>query len=805
MVNKKKYFILFILILLINNSFSQTINWQPLNEPGSGGAITDIAISPYNSNKVLLAGDVLNASYSLDGGVSWLPTFGFKSNEIAAFTYHPTDSNIIWVGTMSGPYKSIDGGVNWLEKRIGMNPILEFSYSCPIQKILFDPLDVNHLLAFGGNMRNWLSPGAPEWNAVWSSTDGGESWSKTSTIGTITGPGIMNAEYAGNNKIVVAARYQGVFISTDNGVSWSLSNTGLPTTDVLYITVDKNNANVMYVGLNNYLSGGVYQPGGIYKTTDGGNSWVNFSNGLEQTSHSNKNQASYYRSVKIAPTNSNVLYTSNSGWNNSGVYKSLDAGATWVAVLNKNTTNNFPEVAYPQSAPELYAFSIDPTDENVMIGGNWEYVLKTVNGGSTWEDIMSEPVPSAGVNYFKGNGFSGLVAENIEFNPFDSSHSVIQGWDDAKFMQSNDNLQSWQLGGAGNTGMWRHQGGTDVTFGDTDGNTMYCTTGQYGFDGVWKTIDRGNNWTHFSISDFPGASSTKRPLGIHTLPTNTNKAWVVLDNKLYYTTNGGTSWAQVFSALGLNVISEVSDTPNTFYLNSNAGVYKTTDGITFNLMPSSPTKGRKIVCDPNDNNILYVTKWRTDDGNEGLWKYDGTTWSLLKNDYYLYDLAIQPGNSQAIIITTTDHPYHDVMRNSGVWLSIDGGQNWTKQNTGLPMQRVNSIAFNPYEPNQVIIGTGGRGFFKGILILTDLIADEDTQHILLYPNPTKDVITLDLGELRRVKITINDVLGKTMYINKNTGQTMQISMKGFATGVYFLNIQKIDNEQVSLFKIIKID
>ncbi|MCF6351043.1 MAG: T9SS type A sorting domain-containing protein [Flavobacteriaceae bacterium] len=77
--------------------------------------------------------------------------------------------------------------------------------------------------------------------------------------------------------------------------------------------------------------------------------------------------------------------------------------------------------------------------------------------------------------------------------------------------------------------------------------------------------------------------------------------------------------------------------------------------------------------------------------------------------------------------------------------------------------------------------------------------------ILLYPNPTKDVITLDLGELRRVKITINDVLGKTMYINKNTGQTMQISMKGFATGVYFLNIQKIDNEQVSLFKIIKID
>lgn len=134
-------------------TLAQTINWQPLNEPGNGGRITDIAISPIDNNHILIAGDMLGIAYSNDGGTSWQATFGFESYEIGAITFHPSNSQIVWAGTMSGPYKSEDGGQNWEWKRNGMPPINNWSYSCPVEKILFDPSNTNRLLAFGGSKR----------------------------------------------------------------------------------------------------------------------------------------------------------------------------------------------------------------------------------------------------------------------------------------------------------------------------------------------------------------------------------------------------------------------------------------------------------------------------------------------------------------------------------------------------------------------------------------------------------------------------------------------------------------------------
>lgn len=126
---------------------------------------------------------------SYNSGASWQATFGFKSYEMADLTYHPTDSNIVWIGSMSGPYKSIDGGKNWIEKRKGMSPTSGSNYSIPIQKVLFDPSNNNKLLAVSGSHRGWTSPGASEWGSVWQSTDGGENCIKKSAIGSGEGPG----------------------------------------------------------------------------------------------------------------------------------------------------------------------------------------------------------------------------------------------------------------------------------------------------------------------------------------------------------------------------------------------------------------------------------------------------------------------------------------------------------------------------------------------------------------------------------------------------------------------------------------
>ena len=90
-----------------------SITWTPLREPGSGGRLTSMAVSPHDSMHVLLGGDMLGIGVSFDRGDSWQATFGLLNWEIADFTFHPSKSNVVWAATMGGPYISRDRGVTW--------------------------------------------------------------------------------------------------------------------------------------------------------------------------------------------------------------------------------------------------------------------------------------------------------------------------------------------------------------------------------------------------------------------------------------------------------------------------------------------------------------------------------------------------------------------------------------------------------------------------------------------------------------------------------------------------------------------
>jgi hypothetical protein len=103
------------------NGGSKGIAWQPLYEPGSGGAITAVAVSPHDPKHLITLGDMLGVATSFDGGDSWQATFGFMSYEFSGgVTYHPTERNTVWIASATGPYKSTDRGINWVSKRKGM-------------------------------------------------------------------------------------------------------------------------------------------------------------------------------------------------------------------------------------------------------------------------------------------------------------------------------------------------------------------------------------------------------------------------------------------------------------------------------------------------------------------------------------------------------------------------------------------------------------------------------------------------------------------------------------------------------------
>ena len=95
------------------------IVWEPLGEPGCGGAIVSLGVSPHNPQHLVSGGDMLGTAVSFDAGESWKPGMGLPSYEMATPTFHPQRTNEIWIGSCMGPFLSRDGGRSWQWRRTG--------------------------------------------------------------------------------------------------------------------------------------------------------------------------------------------------------------------------------------------------------------------------------------------------------------------------------------------------------------------------------------------------------------------------------------------------------------------------------------------------------------------------------------------------------------------------------------------------------------------------------------------------------------------------------------------------------------
>lgn len=767
------------------------LQWQALNEPGSGGAISSLSISPSDRQRLLIGGDMLGAGLSEDGGLHWLPTFGFKSWEMADFTWHPARPLEVWAGTMSGPYVSRDGGHTWAESRAGFPPLANY-YTCPIQKILFDPANAARLLAFEGSHRGWGGgPGPSHWGAVWESLDAGANWHALAQVSPgASEPGVVSAAFAGGSATVLfaAAADQRVCKSTDGGRTWNPANTGLPAAAVRWVATHPTDSATAYACTDSYEVGGIRQPGGVYRTRDGGQSWQDVTQGLHQTQTNNYVLCSHYETVALAPSNPNVLYTSDMSYWPYGVFRSQDGGDTWSLVLDDAKKQQTPTAFGP--APCMGVLAVDPHDAAHVLAGNTEYVLRTTTGGQTWQDVTSDPVPGQ-PGAFTGRGYAGLVTTAVRFNPYQPGHAVILGLDDGKFWQSRDGLRTWTWGG---DGLDHWNGGHDVTFAGPQGRTMYVSFGQFGsFGGIGKTTDGGLHWTVTPESAFPPLSGSKEAAGVYALPANPDSVWACLGGTLYRSTNGGTSWTVALAQPGLSHIEPLRDTPTTFYVAGDAGVYETTDGVSFRLLPGSPAHATRLRVDPTADGRLYATAWRV--GTGGLWKRENNAWTLLNSDIAIADVDVDPANPQCLAVATNDDPYHDAAYVSGVALSEDGGRTWRPQNDGLAMLRVATIRFDPAQPGQLVLGTNGRGFFRGQLRTTPITATTALTEIAparLWPVPTAGPAALDLRALPagEYRLTLFDAMGRAVrQLTRAAGQVYALDLMALPAGVYWLRGQ----------------
>lgn len=679
------------------------VTWRSLREPGSGGRISSVAISPFDANRVLIGGDMLGVGLTTNGGASWQATTGFASWEINDFTWHPTSQMVVWVGTLSGPYRSADAGRTWTAKRVGL-PVGDFPYSAPIQKVLIDPSNTTHLLAFGGNQRRAMigGTGALNFGTVYESSDGGNTWSTLSSVGTDVN--ILDVVTVGGNldTIYVAALDKGVLRSVDGGRTWSSVNIGLPNLKVRGLETDPTHPGTMWAAVerDETATAGVYRPGGIFRTTDGGATWTAANTGLPQYADAVKANSTSMMSIHRSADG--TLFTADQGYKSQARFRSVDGGLTWTPA------NTAFAKFYPASgAPYVWATS---SDSRRVVGGTSDTILGSSDAGTTWKDLGNVQ-DSTGA--WKGTGFSGLVANRVTFNRTRPGLMLLSSMDAGNVLRSADGGASWSRP----MRTWdQYGGGYDVASGGATGEVAYAVLGQAGrFNGIAVSTTAGVSWTGRAGDALPARGSggvNQGAVAIAGLDGAT--AYAVLPNgKLYKTTDTGATWSLVGLPATARSVAASSD-GLTVWVGTDAGVYVSVAGGAWSLSAGSPTSARRLVVGTNGA-LLAVGSATSGSPSAGLWRLEGGVWTRIAVSRIVNDVAMDPNDANTIVYVTNDNPYHDKSLATGVWISRDGGQTFSQQNLGLAMTRVASVAIDPSVPGRIVIGTNGRGFWETTL------------------------------------------------------------------------------------------
>ncbi len=334
--------ILLLLLVILLSQVQAAVTWQQTSGP-PGATVYSLAIDPLTP-QTIYAGTEYNGLFkSIDGGSSWSTSI-FSDGLINAVVIDPINPQTIYA-VISGLSKSIDGGSSWS----AMNGGLFDRYDTGVLSLAIDP--TNSQTIYAGTT-----------TGAFKSTNGGSFWSAINDglppiyvdpysyvfpyiVSLAIDPATPQTVYAGTD-------YNGVFKSTDGGNSWSAVNSGLPSGELNQwniLVIDPTSPQTVYTGI---------WGGGVFKSTNGGTTWSAANSGLTGT---------YVDTLAIDPTNSQTIYVSIRG---GGVFKSTDGGNSWNAAGLTNES--------------VYSLAIDPTNSETIYAGTF---LNGVFKGLSTSDV----------------------------------------------------------------------------------------------------------------------------------------------------------------------------------------------------------------------------------------------------------------------------------------------------------------------------------------------------------------------------------------------------------------------------------
>jgi len=624
----------------------------------------------------------------------------------------PNDPSTVYLATASGGiWKSVNKGTTW-------TPVFEGQAVSTFGDLAIAPSDPAVIWAGTGEQNNRQST---SWgNGVYRSTDAGRTWThlgleETRHIGRVvvhpSNPDVAYVAALGN--LWAPSRARGVFKTDDGGRTWEHVLAIDTLTGVVDLVMDPSNPDVLYAATYQRLrrtwgfNGG--GPGsGIYKTTDGGRSWTELTNGIPAGDKGRIGLA-------IAATDPQVLNATIEHPTEQGVYRTEDGGASWTKVNDLN------------QRPMYYShIFIDPTNARRVYKLATAF-YKSEDGGTTFERMPTRPTYDVGVH----SDF-----HTMWIDPGDHRHFYLAGdaglyetWDMGRTFMRLNNLPIGQFyaigadmrepyfiyGGMQDNHSWMGPSATRHWIGIINddwrqigfGDGMYWQPDPTSHRYVYGNSQNGNytridaeTGDALDVRPYPPAGEAEYRwdwVSPSLVSQHDLDVVYVGGNRLFISRDRGVSWQRtedLTRQIDRDTLTLMGVTGAEIVLSRHDGTDSFGEIVT-------------IAESPIDPAILWVG---TDDGNVQVSRDGGRTWSEVSSNVhgvrpgtYVSRVAASASGEGAAYVTFDAHRDGDFA--PYVFRTTDFGRSWTPLSAGLPSGSVNVIVEHRANPSLIFLGT----------------------------------------------------------------------------------------------------
>jgi photosystem II stability/assembly factor-like uncharacterized protein len=713
---------------------------------------------------------------TLFGAMRWRQVGPFRGGRVLAVTGVPREPNVFYFGgASSGIWRSSDAGANW-------EPIFDKEDIASIGSIAVAPSDHNIIYAGSGEacIRGNITYG----NGVYKSRDRGKTW-KNMGLKNTRHIGALIVDPKNPNVVFVAAlghaygpnEERGIFRTTDGGATWQKVLYKDNQTGAIDVVFDPNNSGTLFASLWEVYrtpwsmnSGG---PGsGLYKSTDGGNSWTRLEGrGLPAGIMGRIG-------VSVSGADSNRVYAMIES-KEGGLYRSDDGGDNWIHTNEDGRLRQrawyFSHIfADPKSADTVYALNtgmfrsvdggrsfellpaphgdhhglwIDPDNPQRLINGNDGGATVSTDGGKTWSTQYNQPTAQ----------FYHVITDDrwpyyIYGAQQDNSTIAIKSYDDDGVIGRQD----WYAIGGGESGY--------IAPYPPDPNIVYA-----GAEGFISRFDkRTEQLIDISVLplDVSGNGAEKLPHRFNWTspllisPHDPNTLYSAAE-MLFRSTNGGQSWTAISQDLTRNDKSKQKPSGGPITLDITSVEYYDTifavaesplkkdmlwagtdDGVVqlsrnggqswTNVTPKELPEWSMISIveashhDPGTA-YLAVDRHKLDDFRPFIYRTRdyGKSWTLIANGIpegsYVRAVREDP-KRKGLLFAGTE---------TGVYFSLDDGLNWQPLKLNLPTVPIHDLNIHN---DDLVVATHGRSFWvlDDITPLRQIDANSANAEVILH-------------------------------------------------------------------------